>query len=890
MDHFINYLFDGRYRIISCVGQGAMGRVYRARDGLLEYDVAVKTLELRGMGRQGREDELNSRFRREAKAAAWSSSHPNIVTIHHIGEAHDDQPAYIVMGYVEGEPLHKLLEKEKNLPPPRAISLMLEICAGVGAAHRNEVVHRDLKPANVMVIPPDAIRRHETVKVLDFGLAKLHRLNDGLPFTQITRLGQLIGSPAYMPPEQWDVEMLDEKDYSGDVYSLGIMLYEMLKGEVPFIGRSLQELRDMHLSQPPPSLNIRQVPTGVEYVIRRALEKERRNRPPNATEFAHELRTEWESALKARRRRKVEERHIHREEEKARHQAEVEQLKLRVAAAEQRAVEEQQRHEETAKALQQNIHVIARMNFELRSAQANSEAAIRQRVDVEAALQSILEGVDSLAEAVSQVRERAGTEISRLREQDQVVGDNITEELLVPEGTGIQHEAGESSADTDKEIEKPAVDETEYLRIRLNSALEEIKRWVSKADAAQAEVDKLKSKHEATLSRLTSEYEKAKADLLAGDKPTSSTSAFPTGLTRESRAVRPLRIGSILRNWFYGISTTDLAIDLGTANTLVYAKGRGIVISEPSIVAIDKVSNQVEAVGKEAKELLVRKPSTTIIVRPMKDGVIANFEVTEKMLQHFIRKAHNGKSWVSPRAIISIPSDITEIERRGIEDVVFRVKASEVYLVEDAMAAAIGAGLPITEPHGNMIVDIGGGTTNIAVISLSGIVYSRAVRVAGNEMDEAITQYIKRKYNLLIGERTAEAIKIELGSASPLDESLLMDVRGRNLIEGIPKTIEITDDEVREALADSVATIVNAVRIALERIPPELSADIVERGIVLTGGGALLKNLDKRLSLETGIPVSVTKDPLSDVILGLGTLLGDFNLLRQVRWNNYLTT
>ena len=319
----------------------------------------------------------------------------------------------------------------------------------------------------------------------------------------------------------------------------------------------------------------------------------------------------------------------------------------------------------------------------------------------------------------------------------------------------------------------------------------------------------------------------------------------------------------------FSLFSSDLAIDLGTANTLVYAKGRGIVVSEPSIVAINKVTNTPEAVGKEAKEMLGRTPGNIVAIRPMKDGVIANFEVTEKMLQHFIRKAHNGKTWVSPRVVIGIPSEITQVERRAVEDSAYRAKASEVYLVEEAMCAAIGAGLPITEPHGNMIVDIGGGTTDIAVISLSGIVYSRAVRVAGNEMDEAI--------------------KIQLGSAFPLDEPLSMDVRGRNLIEGIPKTITITDEEVREALADSVATIVNAVRVALERTPPELSADIVERGIVLTGGGALLKNLDKRLSIETGLPVSIADDPLSSVVLGAGKMLSDFDLLKRVRWDNNLT-
>src|SRR6187402_2242539 len=281
-----------------------------------------------------------------------------------------------------------------------------------------------------------------------------------------------------------------------------------------------------------------------------------------------------------------------------------------------------------------------------------------------------------------------------------------------------------------------------------------------------------------------------------------------------------------IRNLFNPFSN-DLAIDLGTANTLVFAKGRGIVVSEPSIVAINKITNQVEAVGRDAKEMLGRTPGNIVAIRPMKDGVIANFEVTEKMLQHFIRKAHNGKTWVSPRVVIGIPSEITQVERRAVEDSAYRAKASEVYLVEEAMAAAIGAGLPITEPHGNMVVDIGGGTTDIAVISLSGIVYSRAVRVAGNEMDEAITQFIKRKYNLLIGERTAEAIKMEIGSAYPLEERMTMEIKGRHLIEGVPKTITITDEEIREALAETVNVIVDAVRVALERTPPELSADIV---------------------------------------------------------------
>ncbi len=334
------------------------------------------------------------------------------------------------------------------------------------------------------------------------------------------------------------------------------------------------------------------------------------------------------------------------------------------------------------------------------------------------------------------------------------------------------------------------------------------------------------------------------------------------------------------------LRSNDLAIDLGTANTLVYAKGKGVVLSEPSIVAINKVTNNVEAVGKEAKEMLGRTPGNIVAIRPMKDGVIANFEVTEKMLQHFIRKAHNGRTWVSPRVIIGIPSEITQVERRAVEDSAYRAKASEVYLVEEAVAAAIGAGLPITEPHGNMVVDIGGGTTDIAVLSLGGVVYAKAVRTAGDAMDSAVSDYVKRKYNLLIGERTAEEIKIELGSAFPLSDSLTMEVRGRNIVEGIPKTISISDREVREALEPCVSAIVNAVRVALERTPPEVSADIIDRGIVLTGGGALLKNLDERLKVETGLSVFIADDPLTSVALGAGKMLSDFALLKRVKWEN----
>src|SRR5881296_2244622 len=274
----------------------------------------------------------------------------------------------------------------------------------------------------------------------------------------------------------------------------------------------------------------------------------------------------------------------------------------------------------------------------------------------------------------------------------------------------------------------------------------------------------------------------------------------------------------------FSLFSSDLAIDLGTANTLVFAKGKGIVVNEPSIVAINKNTGDVEAVGKEAKEMLGRTPGNIVAIKPMKDGVIADFKVTEKMLNYFIQKAHNRKMLVHPRIVIGVPSEITQVEKRAVMDSAYRAKASEVYLVEQAMVAAIGAGLPITEPSGNMVVDIGGGTTDIAVISLSGIVYSRSVRLAGNEMDEAIIQYIKRKYNLLIGERTAEHVKIEIGSAHPLDEPLTMEVKGRDLVEGVPKTLTLTDEEVRDALAEVVAAIVESVRVALERTPPELSA------------------------------------------------------------------
>lgn len=337
----------------------------------------------------------------------------------------------------------------------------------------------------------------------------------------------------------------------------------------------------------------------------------------------------------------------------------------------------------------------------------------------------------------------------------------------------------------------------------------------------------------------------------------------------------------------FHLFSNDLAIDLGTANSLVFAKGKGVVVNEPSIVAVNTITGDIEAVGREAKHMLGRTPVNITAIRPLKDGVIADFKVTEKMLNYFIHKAHGRKVLVHPRIIIGVPSGITQVEKRAVIDSAFRAKASEVYLVDQAMVAALGAGLPITEASGNMVVDIGGGTTDIAVISLSGIVYSSSVRLAGNEMDESITQYIKRKHNLLIGERTAEEIKIGIGSAFPLDEPLTMEIKGRNLIEGIPKILIINDEEIREAIAECVGTILNAIRVALERTPPELSADIVDKGIVLTGGGAMLRNLDKRIREETNLPVSLSEDPLSAACLGTATMLGDFNLLKKLSIDSY---
>jgi rod shape-determining protein MreB and related proteins len=341
----------------------------------------------------------------------------------------------------------------------------------------------------------------------------------------------------------------------------------------------------------------------------------------------------------------------------------------------------------------------------------------------------------------------------------------------------------------------------------------------------------------------------------------------------------------MLFDWVYGLFSNDLAIDLGTATTLTFVKGKGIVSNEPSVVAVQRGNNGVKkvlAVGKEAKEMLGRTPGNIVAVRPMKDGVIADFEVTEAMLRYFINRAHNRKTLVRPRIIICVPSGITEVEKRAVRDSALAAGAREVYLIEEPMAAAIGAGLPITEPSGNMIVDIGGGTTEVAVISLAGIVMSKSIRVGGDKMDEAIVQHIKRKYNLLIGERTAEDIKKQIGSAYPMEEVMTVEVKGRDLVAGVPKTLTINSDEIRDALAEPVNAIVEAVRVVLERTPPELSADIVDRGIVLSGGGSQLKNLDVLLREETGLPVMVSENPQLAVVLGTGKALDELKLLKEV--------
>jgi rod shape-determining protein MreB len=342
---------------------------------------------------------------------------------------------------------------------------------------------------------------------------------------------------------------------------------------------------------------------------------------------------------------------------------------------------------------------------------------------------------------------------------------------------------------------------------------------------------------------------------------------------------------SRLFDMILGFFSNDLAIDLGTANTCVYVKGQGIVLREPSVVAVkqdQKGNKKVLAVGVEAKQMLGRTPANIVAIRPMKDGVIADFEITEAMLRHFISKVHNSRRLVRPRIIICVPTGITQVEKRAVKESAQSAGAREVYLIEEPMAAAIGANLPITEPTSNMVVDIGGGTTEVAVISLSGVVYSKSVRVGGDKMDEAIMQHVKRKYNMLIGESTAESIKIQAGSAYPGACEVEMNVKGRDLVSGIPQNITITSEEVRKAIAEQVDAIVQAVRIALEQTPPELAADIVDRGIVLTGGGALLKGLDQLLREETGLPITVVDDPLSTVALGSGKALDNLDVLKEV--------
>ncbi len=327
----------------------------------------------------------------------------------------------------------------------------------------------------------------------------------------------------------------------------------------------------------------------------------------------------------------------------------------------------------------------------------------------------------------------------------------------------------------------------------------------------------------------------------------------------------------------------DLAIDLGTANTCVFAHGSGVVVNEPSIVAFNMQKRTVEAVGHAAREMLGRTPPHIRAVRPLRDGVIADFDAAEQMLKYFVRMALPGlKSWMRPRMVIGVPSEITQVERRAVRDSAIRARASEVHLVDEPIAAAIGVGMPVSEPVGNMIVDIGGGTTDIAVISLSGVVYSRSVRIGGDAMDEAIILYAKRRHQLLIGERTAESVKLAIGSATPLGQPVRMEVKGRHVSEGVPRIVEMTDEEIRGALADPVRGIVQAIMEALEQVPPELAADIYDRGLTLSGGGALLRNLDKRVRQETGLPVQVAEDPLSSVVLGAGRMLNDTGLLRRM--------
>jgi rod shape-determining protein MreB len=340
----------------------------------------------------------------------------------------------------------------------------------------------------------------------------------------------------------------------------------------------------------------------------------------------------------------------------------------------------------------------------------------------------------------------------------------------------------------------------------------------------------------------------------------------------------------MILNKFLGLFSNDLAIDLGTANTLVYIKGKGIVCNEPSVVVIRKDDKKPIAVGTEAKKMIGKTPANITAIRPMKDGVIADFDATGEMLKYFIKKVHKRSSFVSPRIIIGVPSGITQVEQRAVKDAAQVSGAREVYLIGEPMAAAVGVGLPVGEPSGNMIVDIGGGTTDVAVISLDGVVYSKAVRVGGDKMDEAIMAYIKRRYNLMIGDTTTEQIKIKIGSAYKIerDEQHIIEIKGRDLISGIPKTLSINEDEIREALQEPVNTILDTIKVILENTPPELAADIVDRGIVLAGGGALLRGLDLLIREETGLPVIVAEDPITAVVRGVGKMLDEIDLLKKL--------
>ncbi|MBL7155580.1 MAG: rod shape-determining protein [Candidatus Omnitrophica bacterium] len=335
-------------------------------------------------------------------------------------------------------------------------------------------------------------------------------------------------------------------------------------------------------------------------------------------------------------------------------------------------------------------------------------------------------------------------------------------------------------------------------------------------------------------------------------------------------------------NSLLGLFSNDMGIDLGTATTLVYISGQGIVLCEPSVVAVQAGTSNVLAVGEEAKRMLGRTPGSIVAIRPMRNGVIADFEITEAMLRYFIKKVHNSRRLVRPRMVIAIPSGITEVEKRAVKDSALHAGAREVFMVEEPIAAAIGVGLPIQEPSGSMVIDIGGGTTEMAVISLAGVVFSKSIRIAGDEMDEAITNYLKKTYNLMIGERTAEDIKIKIGSAYPLDEELTLEVRGRDLIAGLPKMITVSSEEIREALAEPIAQIIEAIRITLERTPPELSADLMEKGLILAGAASLLRGLDKLISEETGLPVHIAEDPLTAVVLGTGKVLSEIKYLKRL--------